>query len=228
MSEAAPDQEGRFALDRRTVLVWAGALAAAFGTAQHFGMDLSLSSPLKADGYGRDPNMLASSVPWPRLLSAEQRQAVRLIADFILPREGEAPSAGEVGVHELVDEWVSAPYPEQQGDNALILDGLARMDIWSQRRGDAKDFASADAGVQAAVLAMVADPAGTLPTAPFWKRLRRLVIGAYYTTEAGFADIGYIGNQPLKAFPAPTPEVLAAMERAYARLGLIDRTQSAG
>lgn len=51
-------------------------------------------------------------------------------------------------------------------------------------------------------------------------RIRRLTIGAYYTTEAGFRDIGYIGNVAMESYPGPSSEVLAALDRAYMKLGL--------
>lgn len=225
---AANDNLNGPMLDRRAALVWAGALAAALGTTHYYGIGFGAADGPIAPGYGRDPDMLNPVVPWPRLMSETQLAATLTIVDFILPREGEAPSAIAVGVHELIDEWISAPYPEQSTDRALIFDGLTRLDLMARRSGKAKDFAGASKAVQADVLRTVADPASKLATATFWKRLRRLVIGGYYTTEAGFADIGYIGNVALKEYPAPTPEMRAAMERVFQQLGLVDRTGSGG
>lgn len=209
-------------LDRRAALVWAGALAAALGGAHHFGLDLSGSGKAIVPGYGTDPDLLNPVVPWPRTLSEAQLAAVRTFVDFVLPREGDAPSASEVGVHELIDEWISAPYPDQAKDNALVLDGLAHMDFQARRRSGAKAFSAAPKDVQTEILADFADPAKATVPKGFYKRLRSLVVGAYYTTEAGFADIGYVGNVAIKTFPEPTPEVLAAIERACQQLGLVD------
>ena len=36
---------------------------------------------------------------------------------------GSAPSASSLGVPDFVDEWVSAPYPDQVKDRPIILDG---------------------------------------------------------------------------------------------------------
>lgn len=213
------EQQG---LDRRTALVWAGALAAALGTGHYFGLNLSGPNKAVVPGYGRDPDMLNPVVPWPRIMTAAQLAAAKTFADFILPREGSAPSASEVGIHELVDEWISAPYPAQAKDNGLILDGLAQMDFQAKRRGGAASFAAAPKDIQAAILADLAK--GAAP-AGFYKRLRQLVVAAYYTTDAGFADIGYIGNVALAAFPAPTAEVTARLEQAYQQLGLVDRVE---
>jgi hypothetical protein len=57
-------------------------------------------------------------------------------------------------------------------------------------------------------------------TKTFWKKFRRLTIGAYYTTEAGFKDVGYIGNVPRTSDPGPSAEVKAALDAAFKKLGL--------
>jgi hypothetical protein len=54
----------------------------------------------------------------------------------------------------------------------------------------------------------------------FWKKFRRLVIGAYYTTPEGFKDVGYIGNVPRPADPGPSLEVKAAVEAQLKTLNL--------
>ncbi|MGJ3626807.1 gluconate 2-dehydrogenase subunit 3 family protein [Sphingomonas sp. MMS24-JH45] len=131
------DRAAEGAVDRRAVLVWAGALATAIGAAHHFDISLTGAKAEAAPGYGTDPAMTDPSVPWLRPLTPSQRAAVRHVADFILPREGEAPSAGEVGIPDLIDEWVSAPYPEQLKDRTLILDGLGHLDFQARRLGDA-------------------------------------------------------------------------------------------
>ena len=58
------------------------------------------------------------------------------------------------------------------------------------------------------------------PTRKFFKRFRALTVGAYYTTEAGFKDIGYIGNVPRTSDPGPSAEVKAVLEREFQKLGL--------
>jgi len=191
---------------------WAGAVAAALGTGGYAGWASAASPVPAAKGYGLDPRLIDAKAPWPRTLTPGQRAAVSALCDFILPAEGTAPSASAIGVHELIDEWVSAPYPEQVADRALFLSGLDWMDAKAGGR-----FAAATPAARSAVLEAV--PAAAAP-AGFYARFRRIVIGAYYTTEAGFADIGYIGNQTLAAYPPPSAEVIAALEKAYRQLGI--------
>jgi hypothetical protein len=198
-------------IDRRAALVWAGALAAAIGSAHHFGF--SLSSPVKAiiPGYGTDPDMLNPVVPWERTLSETQLAAVRAFVDFILPREGDVPSASDVGVHDLIDEWISAPYPQQRADREIILPGLAWVDTEAQSRFG-QPFAKITDAQRAAIADAICSPgkaaANAATAAKFFARFRDLTAGGFYTTPVGMKDIGYVGNVPLERFDGPPPELL--------------------
>jgi len=71
------------------------------------------------------------------------------------------------------------------------------------------------------VAALSALPKSTDPTVQaFWKKFRSLTIGAYYTTDAGFKDIGYIGNVSRTSDPGPSAEVKAALDAQFKKLGL--------
>ena len=76
--------------------------------------------------------------PWPLSMSGEQRELVSILADIVIPREGNKPSASEVNVTNVIDEWVSAPYPSFQSDRLEILSGLVWLDEESMRRFDKK------------------------------------------------------------------------------------------
>jgi len=49
---------------------------------------------------------------------------IALRSDIICPTDDRWPSSTFVGVPEVIDEWVSAPYEVQQIDRGLILNGL--------------------------------------------------------------------------------------------------------
>ena len=68
--------------------------------------------PIEAEGYGKDPNLVnPNGDPWPlTLTSAEKVKLIRL-SDILIPENENFPSASAVGVPEMIDEWVSAPYP---------------------------------------------------------------------------------------------------------------------
>jgi hypothetical protein len=105
---------------------------------------------------------------------------------------------------------VSAPYPDQVKDRPVVMNGLNALGA---------KVLKASASDRAAALAAL--PASTDPTTmAFWKKFRGLTIGAYYTTEAGFKDIGYIGNVARTVDPGPSAEAKAHVQSALAKLGL--------
>ncbi|MFP3398603.1 gluconate 2-dehydrogenase subunit 3 family protein, partial [Brevibacterium sp. SIMBA_078] len=79
-----------------------------------------------AKGYGQDPNLvMPPESPWPLTLTKDEITLVALLADYIVPREGDIPSASELQVPAVINEWVSAPYEGQQRDRIKILNSLA-------------------------------------------------------------------------------------------------------
>lgn len=202
-------------IDRRTAIAWIGAVGAA--TAVGAGVVLygrSHHGPTPAEaakGYGTDPKLVnPAKAPWPRILSKDELQTAAILSDFILPASGSAPSATALGVPDFIDEWVSAPYPDQLKDRPIIRDGLRAL---------GPKVLGADAGKRGQALAAL--PAATdAATQTFFRRFRWLVVGAYYTTEAGFKDIGYIGNVARSADPGPSEAVKAAIEAQLKKLGL--------
>lgn len=216
------------ALDRRTTLKWLGAVMLA--------AKVELASPASrltpkstgksagARGYGGDPDLRQPSVPWPRTLSQEQLLIVARLCDVLLPDDGRSPAASAVGVHEFVDEWVSAPYQEQQQDRAIILRGIDWIASWTAARS-AKPFHQAPRELQVELFEQLVEQqqAGESKSevAAFLPRLRYIAVGAYYTTEAGIADLGHIGNQPMAGdYPGPTPQALEHLQQVLRRLGL--------
>jgi hypothetical protein len=208
-------------VDRRTALAWVGVVGAvlAGGAGVVVYGEYREGRP-KTKGYGTDPKLAKpEKAPWPRIMTAAQLQAAALFADHILPASGEAPSASALGVPDFLNEWVSAPYPDQLKDRAIILDGLEALALRALREHgkSLSDLAAADRAAMFQALA-----AARPKTSPrvFFRRMRALVVGAYYTTPQGFKDIGYIGNVPRTSDPGPSTEVKAHLDRAFQKLGL--------
>ncbi|MDB5461904.1 MAG: hypothetical protein JWP23_293 [Phenylobacterium sp.] len=208
--EDAPEYVSK--IDRRTALAWIGVVGAA--TAVGAGVVVygpKMGGERITRGYGTDPKLTKpEKAPWSRIMVQSQLQTAAMLADFILPATAAAPSASSLGVPDFIDEWVSAPYPDQLNDRPVILNGLNAL--------GGKVLKASAAGRAAALKALPAsaDPA----TQAFWKTFRHLTIGAYYTTEAGFKDIGYIGNVARTSDPGPSAEVKAVLERELKKLGL--------
>jgi hypothetical protein len=180
-------------------------------------------APITAPGYGTDPNLLKPGVPWPLTLSADQRASLRIAADLMLPADDRSPSAGALGLDAFIDEWVSAPYPDQQRDRRLILSGLQWLDAESNARFG-HGFAAASDSERRAIFDQIAFKAKIQPgygrPAFFFSRLRGLMLGGFYSRPEGMKDIGYIGNTPATSFVGPTDEAMAHLNAALAKLDI--------
>jgi hypothetical protein len=206
-------------MDRRTSIKWIVAAAAAVPALRDVAFAAS-SEALARDvakdqaGYGTDPALLKewkAGGPWPLTLSADARRSVTALADLIIPADDQSPAASAVGVVDFIDEWISAPYPQQRGDRELVLTGLAWIDAESQKRFK-KSFAAATDAERAQIADDICSPQRVTPelkdAARFFAKVRDLTAGGFYTTPVGMKDIGYTGNVPLATFDGPPLEAL--------------------
>ena len=197
---------------RRTALKFAGLITLAASGWPGFPVRAVL--PL-ARGYGTDPDLLKRTVTWPRTLDSSQLATLAVLCDIVLPAEPPHPSARAIGVHEFLDEWLSAPYPQMQADRTVILGGLATLDDAMRKKADIA-FTEASLAQQSGVLDQMCSASGT--AVEFARRLIELICGGYYTTREGHAAIGYIGNVALTSFPGPSPEIVQHLEQALREL----------
>lgn len=172
-------------------------------------------------GYGSDPDLSNPVVPWSRTMTTAQLETSTVLCDLILPADARSPAASEVGVPDFIDEWVSAPYPRQQNDRHIILAGLEWLERQSRTRFDTSFVSAAEADATA-LLDDIAVPSSTAADlGDFFERFRYLSVGAFYTTEAGTDDIGYIGNVPIVGnYPGPSDEAMAHLAGVLEQLGL--------
>ena len=224
-------------VDRRTTIKWLAATMAA-GYAGCNAEDKRLGDEIPAArqttflgtatrpgtaGYGSDPNVLNPEVPWPRTMTEMQLRTTTALSDLVLPEDEGSPSASAVGVPDFIDEWVSAPYPQQRDDRQRILAGLEWLEQQSRDRFG-MPFADAGEDQQSAVVDAIAYPEATAKLeeqAEFFRRFRYLAVGAFYTTAAGIEDVGYIGNVPIAgAYPGPSDEAMAHLAGVLKQLGL--------
>jgi len=217
-------------VSRRTTLAWfTAALSALPASAKGSSLDGTkwpevTLPPVTARGYGVDPDLADPKVPWPLTMSTGELKTTSTLCDMILPADGEASSASAVGVPAFINEWVSAPYPNQQRDRKLIIAGLLWLDAESNLRSK-KNFTEASNAQRAAICDDIAFKdkvkTGFETPARFFALMRRLTLRVYYSTEEGWAQIGYMGNTPSEGpYPGPSPEALAHLNKIIAAQGL--------
>ena len=205
-------------MDRRTTIKWMFAAAATAPSLQvSFGADAGSMARDVASGqkgYGTDPDLVKewkAGGPWPLTLTEQGKLTTRALADLIIPADDHSPAASAVGIVDFIDEWISAPYPQQRGDREIVLPGLAWIEAESQSRFG-KAFHAATETQRVAIADNICSASKAAPAfasaAKFFAKFRDLTAGGFYTTPVGMKDIGYVGNVPLATFDGPPPEVL--------------------
>jgi len=204
-------------LDRRTTIKWMFAAAATVPSLQALAYSPQpFALDVKADqaGYGTDPDLTREwrpGGPWPLTLGVTARLTTTALCDLIVPADDASPAASSVGVVDFIDEWISAPYPQQRTDRGIILPGLVWIEAEAQQRFG-KAFAALDQVQKEAIANDVCSISKAAPqfatAARFFAKFRDLTAGGFYTTPVGMKAIGYVGNVPLAKFDGPPLEVL--------------------
>jgi len=202
-----------FHADRRTTLKW---LALALTYSVHHGKSLAGTFMPSPKGYGTDPDLnKVAPRQWDKLMSQHELKQTALLADLFLPGTAESPAPSALGIHDFIDEWISAPYPEQLSDRPIIREGLAWLDLESNKRWG-KDFTAITDAQRVELMNAMAG----MKDFVFFTRTRNLIVAAYFSSDAGFKDIGYSGNVARDSFPAPSDEMMAIIDRECKALGV--------
>jgi hypothetical protein len=177
----------------------------------------SVKSSAVEGGYGTDPNVITPAANWPRILSPHQLKLIAALSDVILPATAEHPAPSQIGIAKFFDEWLSAPYGTQQGHKVKILSGLDLVERESRRRFWMGFLWLTEKRKRRVIDAIIATGGDARD---FFVRFRYLVVGAYFTSDAGFKAIGYLGNVPLQSY-APVPKELEqTIDHELRQLGL--------
>ena len=186
--------------------------------------------PVFAPGYGRYPDYdaIGETGPWPKIVSDLTKRQLEKYADLILPASdgpyGPAPAPSAVGIADFFDDWISAPYPYMSDTRRIVTRGMVWLDAQAQA-----DFGTDWLGTtqeQAKSLLdrmMEADPdEGPLThQRGMYDHLRKIIIGAYYTTPAGEADLGHVTPKPITGdYPGPEGDALAHILSLIEKQGL--------
>ncbi len=189
-------QENSTRASRRSAITW---MLSASSTMPFLNAGTPPEAPI-----GYDPKLgLAKKDLWPRTLSKAQLPLVAALTDIILPGDDDKPSASDLHIPDFIDEWISAPYALQQKDRPVILAGLNWINKESRKRFK-KGFTKLSRSHQLAICNDISDPITAKPiyetAVAFFLLFQKLTYGAYFTTEAGKAELG---DNPLPTFELP-------------------------
>jgi hypothetical protein len=156
-----------------------------------------------------------------KIFNAHQWNTVEVLCDLILPADERSVSASHAGVPEFIDDWLDFRKREDGNDTlaSQILGGLSWLDQESNRQFS-KDFAAAAPAQQKQLLDRIAWPdkaaAEDHRWVAFFNRFRDLTVSGFFSSEAGIADLPYLGNNAVAEWKGCDPAVWAILEK---RLG---------
>ena len=187
-------------VERRTTMKWgaavAGLVAVGWGVSQ---LPSGAPKAVAATGYGKDPPLVdPKRNVWPLTLDEAQRRDLAKLVDIVVPGIDGSPKGSDLGLVDFFDEWLSAPYPDQQADADLIMPMLKTLGS-NPQSGVPKLASSAD---------------------PKFRRFCTLAAAAYHTTPEGIKALGFVGNEPRATFDGPPPEVLRHFDVELAKLDI--------
>jgi gluconate 2-dehydrogenase gamma chain len=146
----------------------------------------------------------------PKYFSAQQYKTIQSLCRSIIPADERSGGAIEAGAPEFIDLLTSEnkDYRLQLGGGLMWLDAKC-----NDRYG--KNYVDCPAEQQTEMLDLIAytknakaDP-GISQGIEFFSFLRGMTVDAYFTSEIGIKDLGYVGNTLVKGdFPGcpPVPE----------------------
>jgi gluconate 2-dehydrogenase gamma chain len=156
-----------------------------------------------------------------KTFDAHQWHTVEVLCDLILPADERSVSATKAGVPEFIDDWLDFRKREDGSDMlaSQVLGGLAWLDQESNRKFG-KDFAAAAPAQQKELLDRIAWPERAAAEDHHWvtffNRFRDLTVSGFFSSEAGVADLPYLGNKAVGEWKGCDPAVWAIIEK---RLG---------
>jgi Gluconate 2-dehydrogenase subunit 3 len=131
----------------------------------------------------------------PKFFTPHEWRTVRLLVDYVIPRDERSGSATDAGVPEFMD-FIMGDKPNNQ---LWMRGGLAWLDIECEKRfGTGTTFVAAKPAQRTALLDAIAWPAKATsdvrPGVAFFNRFRDMTASGFYTTRMGIDDVKYMGN----------------------------------
>jgi hypothetical protein len=173
------------------------------------------------------PTVAAAQATWARISAARaagpytvrfftphEWQTVRLLADYIIPRDERSGSASDAGVPEFLD-FIMVDKPAEQ---VPMRGGLRWLDSHCHDRfGGA--FVKCTAAQQTSVLDEISWPARAEPAVSqgvaFFSRFRDLTASGFWTSRMGITDLQYMGNTVVPEWHGCPPAALQKLGVEY-------------
>lgn len=143
----------------------------------------------------------------PKQFTPDEWRLLRMLVDYLIPRDARSGSATDAGVPEFMDFMLG----EYASMRTWMRNGLGWMNAESRKRFQ-KSFVSATDAQRREILDAIAFPkraaADVKAGVEFFNNLRNLTASGFYSSRIGIADLGYTGNRPVAEWKGTPPEVM--------------------
>jgi len=185
--EGKPDNGTAGGVSRRTALKVLGVVpvAAAIGPAT-----------ARAETVVSAAQAVVAQQTAPKFFNAHEWKTVRVLVDYIIPRDERSGSATEAKVPEYMD-YLLAEKDANPSTQVAMHGGLAWLDTECRKRSQ-KTFIDATDAQRRQVLDDIAYPAKAKPEmsygVAFFNRFRDMTASGFFSSAEGFKDLKYMGN----------------------------------
>ena len=132
----------------------------------------------------------------PKFFTRREWQLVRMLADYVIPRDARSGSATDAKVPEFMDFLLSDKDASETSKNNM-RGGLAWLDNESRKRFG-RTFVTATDAQRRQILDDIAFPRRAKPEfshgVAFFNRFRDMTASGFFSSAMGWKDVQYIGN----------------------------------
>ena len=133
----------------------------------------------------------------PKFFTAKEWRTVRVLADYVIPRDDKSGSATDARAPEYMD-FVLNDELTNENNRIAMRGGLAWLDTECRKRFDGKTFILATDAERRQVLDDIAYPRKAKPEhaygVTFFNRFRDMTAAGFYSSKMGWDDLRYMGN----------------------------------
>ena len=206
-------------ISRRRALKVLGVLpvATALGAQQQTPPPKKPLTPAVTSQVPSKPGAQAHSPAVPSFFNAPEMRTVRMLADYVIPRDARSGSATDAKVPEYMD-YLLGEKDASETSRTEMRGGLAWLDAESGRRYG-KRFVEATDAQRRQILDDIAypekAPPGVSQGVAFFNRFRDMTASGFFSTAIGWRDVQYIGNTFNPGYDGCPPAALDKLGVSY-------------
>jgi gluconate 2-dehydrogenase gamma chain len=133
----------------------------------------------------------------PKFFTRHEWRTVRMLADYVIPKDDRSGSATDAKVPEFMD-FLMSDKDASESSKTSMRGGLAWIDGQARHRYGGRSFIDATDSQRRAILDDIAWPKKAKPEfshgVNFFNRFRDLTASGFFSSAMGWRDVQYIGN----------------------------------